>query len=396
MSFRKFSANHIFNGVQFLDADKVLVFNEVGSIETILDKTEAGDDIQHLQGILTPGLVNCHCHLELSHMKNAIPLHTGLVDFLLSVVKNRVVSEDEICQNIIAAEKEMYENGTVLVADICNTPHTIAAKKASEINWHNLIEVINLYDSNLEKQLLHFTNILQQYKALDKGRRGSVLTPHAPYSVSGATHEALNAASAHGIISIHNQETKAENELFQTGNGDFLKLYKGLGIEQSPIPASGKTSLQTYLPLYSQGQSILLVHNTFITEEDILFAKAHAKKYNLEIAYCLCPNANLYIENILPPVELLLKHHCKIVLGTDSYSSNWQLSIASEVKTLSKYFPQLPLETLLQWATCNGADVLNESALFGRLEKGKSPGLVLLETRYEEAQKITGNSKRIL
>jgi cytosine/adenosine deaminase-related metal-dependent hydrolase len=395
MSFLKFSADHIFNGVQFLDANNVLIITEAGTVETILDKTEAGDDIQHLPGILAPGLVNCHCHLELSHMKNMIPPHTGLVDFLLFVVKNRMVAEEEIYQHIIAAESEMYENGTVLVADICNTTHTIASKQASKISWYNLIEVINLHDNNLEKQLQFYTSIQEQFTALDYGKASCVLTPHAPYSVSNATHKALNAGSLHGVLSIHNQETKAENELFQTGNGDFLRLYKGLGMEQSPVTASGKTSLQTYLPFYDQSQTILLVHNTFITEEDIMFAQTYAEKYNIQIAYCLCPHANLYIENLLPPVELLLKHNCMIVLGTDSYSSNWQLSIAAEMKTLSKRYPEIPLEVILQWATSNGAGVLNRGDVFGMFEKGKTPGLVLLETKNGDAPALTGKSKRI-
>ncbi|MCU7548622.1 amidohydrolase family protein [Chitinophagaceae bacterium LB-8] len=396
MSFQKFTADYIFDGVQFLQPGKILVFDKNGRVETVLDKAEAGDNIQHFHGILVPGLVNCHCHLELSHMKDIVPPHTGLVDFLLSVMKNRAAAEEEILQNITAAEKEMCENGTVLVADICNTPHTIATKAASQIAWHNLIEVINLNDSNLETQLLYFTNILQQFNSLDQARTCSVLTPHAPYSVSRATHQALNTASAREVISIHNQETKAENELFQMGKGDFLNLYKGLGREQSPFPASGKTSLQTYLPAYSQSRAILLVHNTFITEEDVLFAKAHAEIYNLEVVYCLCPNANLYIENTLPPVELLLQHGCKIVLGTDSYSSNWQLSIASEVKTLSDHFPQIPLEVILQWATSNGAAVLNRAGSFGRFEKGMTPGLVLLEMVNGKPLTISGRSKKIL
>jgi cytosine/adenosine deaminase-related metal-dependent hydrolase len=110
----------------------------------------------------------------------------------------------------------------------------------------------------------------------------------------------------------------------------------------------------------------------------------------------LCPNANLYIENTLPPVELLMKHQCKIVLGTDSYSSNWQLNIASEVKTLTDNFPAIPLEIILRWATSNGAAVLNKTVSFGRFEKGMSPGLVLLETINENIPAITGRSKRIL
>jgi cytosine/adenosine deaminase-related metal-dependent hydrolase len=125
----------------------------------------------------------------------------------------------------------------------------------------------------------------------------------------------------------------------------------------------------------------LLVHNLFINENDILFAQAHAKRYGLNLVYCLCPNANLYIENKLPPIDLLQEHQCTIVLGTDSYSSNYELSIAAEIKTLLQHFPQLTVEKALKWATSNGAATFGWSAL-GAFQKGKQPGVVLLHNDF--------------
>jgi cytosine/adenosine deaminase-related metal-dependent hydrolase len=149
----------------------------------------------------------------------------------------------------------------------------------------------------------------------------------------------------------------------------------------------GGNSLQAWLPYFTKGQTILLVHNTYTEEEDILFAKEHAAKYDLTLVYCLCPNANLYIEEALPPVDLLVKHQCTIVLGTDSYSSNWRLSIATEVATLRKHFPHLPLETVLKWATTNGANALGWSHL-GRFAPSLKPGIVLLSEEDYSVQRI--------
>jgi cytosine/adenosine deaminase-related metal-dependent hydrolase len=119
-----------------------------------------------------------------------------------------------------------------------------------------------------------------------------------------------------------------------------------------------------------------------MSEEDILFANAYAAKFGLKLIYCLCPNANLYIEKALPPVDLFLKHSCHVVLGTDSYSSNWQLSIASEIKTLKEKRPHLELETLLRWATGNGSALWGFEKI-GQFVKGTTPGVVLLnETDY--------------
>lgn len=369
---RKVKGGELFDGHR-LWKDKVLVMDGQ-RVEAVVSLEEAGETIEEHQGILMPGLINCHCHLELSHLKGVVPPGTGLVDFLITVVKSRRRLGPDTDGKIEEAEREMYQNGIIAVADICNTAETLTLKKKSFIYWQNLVEVINFYDATLEKQLSPY---LQVEKEFTQNGLAAGLTPHAPYTVSAQTFKAVNRATANRIVSVHNQETGSEDELFMKGSGDFLKLFAAFAGGVSPFPVSGKSSLQTWLPYFTEGQTILLVHNTFISEEDIVFAKEQAARYGLTIVYCVCPNANLYIEKALPPIDLLLKHGCLIVLGTDSYSSNRQLSIAAEIKTLLHHLPHIPLETQLQWATDNGAIALKKREL-GAFERGKEPGVVLL------------------
>jgi cytosine/adenosine deaminase-related metal-dependent hydrolase len=395
MLYRKLKADKIFDGFGWVDDDVVLIVEHNGTVRDIVYKNEAGDGIEQFEGILTPGFINSHCHLELSHLKNKMPTHKGLVSFLIAVIKTRAAKKEDIIEHISAAEKEMFENGIVAVADICNTDYAVAIKSKSKLYWHNLIEVINLHDENLQKQFIHFNHVLEQHDILNAEKATTTLTPHAPYSVSAETFKALNKATANSIISIHNQESSSENELFKNGKGDFLKLFAAFGEAGSPVEASGKTSLQTWLHYFTNGQTILLVHNTFIHEEDIVFAKAYSEKYGIKIVYCLCPNANLYIENTLPPVDVLLKHDCQIVIGTDSYAGNWQLNIADEMKTLTDNFPHITLLNILQWATSNGAEVLGLSSMLGSFKIGKKPGVVLLNTDSTNKTLLTGKSTRI-
>lgn len=95
--------------------------------------------------------------------------------------------------------------------------------------------------------------------------------------------------------------------------------------------------------------------------------------------FCLCINANQYIENALPPIEMLRKNNCTIVLGTDSLASNWSLNILDEIKTIKQNFPAIALEEMLQWATINGAKALQMENDLGSFEKGKKPGVVLID-----------------
>ncbi|OSZ73775.1 hypothetical protein CAP36_17375 [Chitinophagaceae bacterium IBVUCB2] len=396
MGYLKFKADKLFNGFQFLEENKVLITDEEGVIKDIVAIENAGDAIQTFKGILLPGLINCHCHLELSHLKNVIPPHTGLIDFLCSVVTKRDFAPEIIEKEIIKAENEMYANGIVAVGDIGNTADTAAVKSKSKIYWQNFVEVLNFTDEKADENFNHFKKVAQNLAAsltASALNHRTTLVPHAPYSISPKTFELINTATKGAIISIHNQENEAENELYKTGGGDYLRFFKIFGFDKSPFPVTGKSSLRSVLPYFTNGQTIFLIHNTCMAEEDVIWANDYAATHGLKLVYCICINANLYIENKVPPIDLFIKHNCTIVLGTDSYSSNWQLSIASEIGAVKKHFPHVPLANVLQWATGNGAQALQVDSFLGSFvgagsENRRKPGIVLLKQDLSFAERI--------
>jgi cytosine/adenosine deaminase-related metal-dependent hydrolase len=391
MAYRKFKADQLFDGYRLYDNDKVLITDDSGKVENIVGVSEAGDDVQTFSGILSPGLINCHCHLELSHLKNIIPPHTGLIEFLCSVVTKRDFPREVIDQEIIKAEMEMYDNGIVAVGDIGNTADTADVKSKSKINWQNFVEVLGFTDEKAEENINYYRQVaatLEQKLQTSTLKHRTSLVPHAPYSISPKTFKLINELTKDQIISIHNQEHPAEDVLYKTGGGEYLKLFKIFGINESPFPVTGLSSIRSVLPHFNNGQTIFLIHNTFMPEEDIVFAKEYGDANGIKLVWCLCVNANLYIENKTPPIEMLVKHHCPLVLGTDSYSSNWQLSITKEILSIKKNFPTLSLEIILQWATISGAKALQWDDKLGSFEKNKKPGLTLLQNDLSASEKI--------
>lgn len=390
MGYRKFKADALFDGYRFRNTDDVLVMTAEGIVESIVTVADAGDGVENFNGILTPGLINCHCHLELSHLKNVIPPHTGLIEFLCSVVTKRGFPPEVVQQKIEKAEAEMYNNGIVAVGDIGNTADTARVKSKSRIRWQNFVEALSFTDEKAEENFKHYKNVAQE---IEQALRTSYfvhrtsLVPHAPYSISPKTFQLINKATKGEIISIHNQEHPAEDELYKTGGGDYLKLFKIFGIQQSPFPVTGKSSIRSVLPYFNNQQTVFLIHNSYMPEEDIVWANEYAAVNLIKLVYCLCINANLYIENKVPPVDLFLKHHCDVVLGTDSYSSNWQLSIAKEMQALLQH-TSLTKEQVLQMATSNGAKALQWDDALGSFEKGKKPGVVLLKNDFSESTRI--------
>ncbi len=284
----------------------------------------------------------------------------------------------------------MYKNGIVAVGDIGNTADTAATKAQSKIRWQNFVEVLSFTDAKAEENFNHYKKVAQE---MEQALRTSnlvhrtSLVPHAPYSISPKTFQLINEATKGEIISIHNQEHPAEDELYKTGGGEYLKLFKIFGMNASPFPVTGKSSIRSVLPYFNNGQTVFLIHNTFMPEEDIVWANEYAAATGLKLVYCLCINANLYIENKVPPVDLFIKHNCHLVLGTDSYSSNWQLSIAKEMQAMLQH-TSFNQTQILQMATMNGAKALGWGDTLGSFEIGKHPGVVLLSTDFEKSYRI--------
>lgn len=387
MAYCKFQADQLFTGYRFLDGPHTLVTDEKG---TILDMIagEADDSTQRFSGILMPGHVNTHCHLELSHLRNRILPGQGLTRFISSVMQLPQPEQQERAQHMASADREMYRNGIVATGDISNGLYSMEQKANSPIRWYNFLEVINLDDAKAEEQVKRYRRMEDEFIQVLPPGSAAALSPHAIYSVSPRTFALINENTSGKTIAIHNQECADEDELFIKGKGSFIDFYRGIGRPSVPFPVPGKSSIRTWLPYFNNEQTVVMVHNTYMPEEDILFANTYASQNGLKLIYCLCPNANQYIEERLPPVDLFIKHNCTVALGTDSYGSNEQLSITSEMAAIRKSFPHIEIATLLQWATLNGAKALQWDNEIGSFEKGRRPGVVLLQNDLSTSRRV--------
>ena len=370
--YQKFQATQIFTGTELLEDQLVLITQKDGTIEAMVGIEDAGDEVQNFEGILTPGFINAHCHLELSHMKGMIPAHTGLQEFVKQIVALRQVESEVIQEAIISAEAEMMSNGIVAVGDISNTLDTLTQKTKHNLAYYSFVELYDLDPTRAADKIIAGLEMQKQFQ--ENCVRAS-LVPHAPYSV---TNNLWNLLSAHfGIhtISMHNQETTDENDFFKNKTGSFLGMYERTKVNLDFFEATGLSSLQSILPVFKKAHHGILVHNSFTSAEDI--QAVHAAMDNA--FWCLCPNANQYIEQTMPPVKLLRSEKANIVIGTDSYASNWSLSVLDELKTIQQHHPDIPLSEMLGWATINGAQALQMDKHLGSFELGKKPGVVLIK-----------------
>ena len=371
---RRFSAQFIFTNSGPPVKRAVISVEDDGTIISVEENEGSLRESQSVEfhnGIIVPGFVNCHCHLELAHLKGVIPEGTGLSDFIMHVRNSRGSKPDEVLSQIRNSDRIMSDEGIVLCADICNTPLTFEIKKDSRIKYINLLEVFGIDAVKALKRIEDITT-LENY-ARDSGLTYSVV-PHSAYSLSLPLLRLIKEKTKNNIVtSLHFMETGAEAIFLSGHTGPLRKSYEDSGLlpENIQVPADHISAVFDEVTLSG---NLILVHNTFAESHIVREIRKRGNTY-----WCLCPGSNMYIESKLPPVEMMMSEGCDIIVGTDSPASSKTLSILSELKLISHHFPSVSLEEMIRWATINGARALNEDDNFGKIVPGKKPGLLLLE-----------------
>ncbi len=396
---RKIAATYILTGNQPPIRNGVLVCEDDGTIINIIEKgdklnEEAG--LEFYSGVLVPGFVNAHCHLEFSHTKGQIEEKTGIAGFIKKINQLRTSTDEEMQKAMQVADRKMWAAGIAAVGDVSNSVLSAQVKLKSALLYHTFVEVFDFHPSRADRA---FQIALDVKEGMHKRGLSTSIVPHSPYSVSEPLFQKIkeNAVKTGGILSIHNQESKGESEFYHKGTGPIAGHFQNnLGLDISHWKATGKSSLQSILQYLPAENKLLLVHNTYTSEDDIEFLLENRAHQNTFLV--LCPNSNLYIENALPPLDLFQKYNLKICLGTDSLASNHQLSVLSEMITLQTRFPEITLQELLDFACLNGAEALGFGDQLGSFEIGKKPGVNLLTKLDLKELKLTKDTqvKRLL
>jgi Cytosine deaminase and related metal-dependent hydrolases len=355
-----------------------ITLNDEGVIVDIGEMNEESESTEFYNGILVPGFVNSHCHIELSHLKGKFSRGSGMAGFIRQInLLRESTAKEERLKAIETEMKQLYRSGVSAMGDISNCDESFGIKAKSPIYTRSFLEVFGTEKNDVPDIIVSVKRLSEsaaQY-GLD-----AAPTPHSCYTMSPELiKEVSREALKSRLLSYHNQESWEEEELIKSGNGPLADEYKGRRLSTPPI--TGKSALLYFISIIKElaikehNQNILLVHNTFTNEESVDAALNMADN----MFWAICPLSNLFIHNALPPIDMLRRKGATITIGTDSLSSNDKLSIVAEIECLHRYFPNIPLGEILEWASFNGAKFLRKENELGSFEIGKKPGVVLID-----------------
>jgi cytosine/adenosine deaminase-related metal-dependent hydrolase len=369
-----FSADFVFPISRPVIPEGIVAVQADGSIEGVYtsDQLPVGLPIQKHEGIICPGFINTHCHLELSYLQGSLNRHTGLTGFISELVaKRKNGNPEQITGSASMADRLMFDNGISTVGDISNEAVSFPVKLISKIKYHTFIE---LFDFIPERTQAVLTQGMFLRNGLNDAQAS--FSPHALYSVTPYLFRQINELnkSLSKILSIHHLETAGEKQLLTEGNGklaEFFRQYFPVNYQDKP----SHCTLDFILNSIDDETHLILVHNTFADRSDIETVIQSGRS----VFWCFCPKANLFIENRLPDFALFSNLNDSCCLGTDSPASNDSLCILEEIKTIQKHHPKFKTEQLLRWATWNGARALKSEHRFGSLERSKKPGVICID-----------------
>jgi cytosine/adenosine deaminase-related metal-dependent hydrolase len=377
---------------------------EIGWIGRWKELEERGGNVLDLTGcVVVPGLINCHCHLELSALSGGkVDRGSSFTDWILNLLKARKGwDKRRYRESARKGVEELIRYGTTTVADITNSGESFGPLLASGIRAVVFYELIGLDPIGSRARMAMAMIWLRRISEISRAYRSEGLipglSPHAPYSTSGWLYgKAIRLSELRGIpIATHISETEEEVELLLRGTGPLRSLVDMIPGARWCWSPPGMSPIRYLFSLGYHKTKGLLVHANYLSEEDLQAVALSG----CPVVYC--PRSASFFGHDSHPIEGIMRAGGRVVLGTDSLASNESLSMIEEMREVLRRHSSIPPYKVLEMATEEAALSLGLGARLGRLGVGmradvsafeiensslKDPYLILIEgTKLESA-----------
>ncbi|HWD62656.1 MAG TPA: amidohydrolase family protein [Humibacter sp.] len=286
----------------------------------------------HTDGILTPGLVNAHTHLQYSGMAEVGQGHYhGFEDWAQSFDAQYEQRHDWRADAIDGAA-QLLASGATAVADVVTDLE--AASVLHDTGLHGIAywEVMSWQDAAWRERGRE-----QVHAELDRipTTPGAGLAPHAPYSLDTLPlHEIPDIVRERGLrLHIHLGESQFEGERVPTDGGERHENWRFAGVQSFRALRElgfGTSATEFVDQLGVLGPDCHIAHGVYVTEQDRRLLRLRGT------SVALCPRSNEVIGLEPPPVADYLREGNAIAVGTDSLSSSPSLDLMADVARLHR------------------------------------------------------------
>jgi cytosine/adenosine deaminase-related metal-dependent hydrolase len=354
---------------------------EVGTAADVLPR-HAGAAVERVRGVVFPGLVNAHTHLELSALRGVVKGGAGFVPWVEQLLGARSETPPEQEEEAAArAVDELVAFGTVAVGEVTNSLAAVGALARRGIVGCVFHEVFGVEREPLEKRVAALPRAVEErvgtWPSADLTYAPSPHTLHTTHPA--VVRRLVKEAADRGVrVSLHLAENAAERRALEQGDGPIVDWYeRRLKLRRDLLEWPHVSPVAFADELGALAPHVLCVHLTDARPDELeVVARRRAP-------VVFCPRSNLYIETRLPPLLAARAAGIWPALGTDSLASNASLDVLAEARALADRFPTVPAVDLMRMATWEGARALGRSDV-GRIARGSRPGIVAIDGEGSE------------
>jgi len=323
--------------------------------------TPPGTEIREFRhGVLVPGLVNCHTHLELTHLagQNAEP------EFAQWIRRIRELKDatppEGFEEAAVAGVKDCWARGVTCIAETGSTGAVMRA--LHDLGGRGIVyqEVFGPDPAKRDASMQELEEAVALLRLLRTDRVLLGVSPHAPYTVSAPLYEAVVAFARRERlpIAVHLAESKEETAFVRDGAGPFADGWRARAI---PVAAHGCTPVEFLRRQGVLSAGTLTIHCVQADAPDVAILAAAGA------AIAHCPRSNRAHGHGSAPLGAFRTARLRVGLGTDSVVSVGDLDLWAEARAAG-----LEGEEALRALTLDGARALGWESEIGSLEVGKA------------------------
>lgn len=334
-----------------------------------------GEAVDFGDGVIVPGFVNAHTHLELTHLAGRVPPHGHLTDWLLRLVTALLAeppTREQIESAVTTGTAASIRAGVTCLGDITRNPAwtrpVLARSSLSGVSFGEVAAVGNrrhLLDARLAAAI----------DADDANERLHIgVSPHSLYTVEPAALRACaeRAEQLRLPVCVHLAEAAEEERFARTGTGPFAEYLQRIGVWDDAIACHGLRPLEALRGAGLLGPRTILAHANYLDDTEIESLAAS------RTSVAFCPRTHHAFCHAPHPFRRMLRAGVNVGIGTDSLASNPSLSVLDELRFLRQAHPDVLPDTLLAMGTLYGARALGLDRQCGSLTTGKRADLVVI------------------
>jgi 5-methylthioadenosine/S-adenosylhomocysteine deaminase len=321
--------------------------------------------LEFTDAVLVPGLVNCHTHLELTHLagQNAEP------EFAKWIRRVRELKDatppDTFSAAAVQGVRDSWARGVTCVAETGSTGAVMRA--LHDLGGRGIVyqEVFGPDPAQRDASMQELEATVGRLRPFTSDRLRLGVSPHAPYTVSAPLYEAVAEFARRGRlpVAVHLAESREENRFVRDGAGPFADAWRARGIA---VEARNASPVAFLMQLGVLLRGALCIHCVQVDDRDITLLRAAGST----IAHC--PRSNRAHGHGVAPLAAFRTAGLSVGLGTDSVVSVGDLDLWAEAATAG-----LDGTDALRALTLDGARALGWESEIGSLDVGKAADLAV-------------------